>query len=170
VHSDRNLEQQQPLTARSQPSFLAGIPNEQEDLTKLMREALTCKEHARVLQSALAHVKPSKLDSDPIIKVRTCDRSRWIGCRSNLYIQEFYATCVRDQESMVSQMGWANAQAEKARENRGLSSAGHDAGFEAQMDNLNMSDDGPSFPERVFLEVLAASDELSQVRVERLLA
>lgn len=60
---------QEPLTAQSQPSFLAGIPNEQEDLTKLMREALTTKEHARVLQSALAHVKPSKLSTDPIIQV-----------------------------------------------------------------------------------------------------
>ena len=59
----------EPLTVQSQPSFLAEIPNEQEDLTKLMREALTCKEHARVLQSALAHVKPSRLDSDPIVQV-----------------------------------------------------------------------------------------------------
>ena len=63
----------------------------------------------------------------------------------------------------MSQMGWANAQAEKARDDRGLNSANqHEDGYQDQMQRLSVSDEGPSFPERVFLEVLAASDELSQ--------
>lgn len=79
-------------------------------------------------------------------------------------MQEFYGTCVRDQESLVSQMGWANAQAERAREDRGLSSATlRDDDDEGRIDESRESDEDPSFPERVFLEVLAASDELSQV-------
>jgi hypothetical protein len=82
------------------------------------------------------------------------------------FSQEFYATCVRDQESLVSQMGWANAQAEKSRAERGLTTPipKADGGFEDRMGNLRVSDEEPSLPERVFLELLAASDELTQVR------
>ena len=82
------------------------------------------------------------------------------------FSQEFYATCVRDQESLVSQMGWANAQAEKSRAESGLTTPipTSDGGFEDRMDNMKISDEDPSLPERVFLELLAASDELTQVR------
>lgn len=83
-----------------------------------------------------------------------------------LLSQEFYATCVRDQESLVSQMGWANAQAEKSRAERGLTTPipSSDGGFEDRMGNMKVTDEEPSLPERVFLELLAASDELTQVR------
>lgn len=60
-----------PPLVQSEATYLAQIPNEQDDLTKLLREALTCKEHARVLQSALTHSKPQDFESDPIVRVST---------------------------------------------------------------------------------------------------
>lgn len=62
-------------------------------------------------------------------------------------------------------MAWANAQAEKAREQRGLASPDphSDAAFEQKMNGLSMGDEEPSFPERVFMDLLAASEELTQV-------
>jgi hypothetical protein len=62
-------------------------------------------------------------------------------------------------------MGWANAQAEKARAERGLVTPNlNNASFEEQMQGMSVSDEEPALSERVFMELLAASDELSQVR------
>lgn len=70
-------------------------------------------------------------------------------------------------------MSWANAQAEKSRLERGLSTpADIDMTFEDQMNGLQVDrgskDVDLPLAERAFVDLLAASDELTNVRIHRI--
>lgn len=103
------------------------IPGLEEDLHKLLRETATSTEHAQVLHQALVYATPDKLASDRVIA-------------------EFYAACVKDQESLVSQMSWADAQAERSKQDRG-----------------GATDGELSLAERAFAQLLSANEELNSV-------
>jgi hypothetical protein len=69
-------------------------------------------------------------------------------------------------------MSWANAQAEKSRLERGLSTpADIDMTFEDQMNGLQVDrgskDVDLPLAERAFVDLLAASDELTNVSIHR---
>jgi hypothetical protein len=54
---------------RQVSSYSGLIPDEDEESQRLIREAITAKEHARVLQQALAFTTPAQLEEKDVIKV-----------------------------------------------------------------------------------------------------
>jgi hypothetical protein len=144
-------------------AILPRIPNEQDQLANLLKEILTCKEHAKVLYSALIHATSSDFQLDLVVKVSS---PPWISenVTDVSMLQEFYAICVRDQESLVSQLGWANAQAERAKKDRArIPPSSNSPSFENRLQILHSSESERSLAEEVFVKLLAANDELSQV-------
>ncbi|KAJ9115030.1 hypothetical protein QFC22_005358 [Naganishia vaughanmartiniae] len=116
------------------------LPNEIQELSRLVDECETGKGHARALHEALL------LDS------------------RHLETPEM----IEAQEQLESQMSWANAQAEKSRLERGLTTpADIDMTFEDHVNGLqidrNTKDDHLPLAERAFVDLLAASDELTNV-------
>ncbi|KAJ9111449.1 hypothetical protein QFC19_001218 [Naganishia cerealis] len=126
-------------------SLETSLPDEVQELSRLIGECETGKRHARALQEALL------LDS------------------RHLEIPEMvrlYNACVQAQEQLESQMSWANSQAEKSRLERGLSTpADFDMTFDDQLNGLHIDrrskDDNLPLAERAFVDLLAASDELT---------
>lgn len=58
-----------PSRLRQAPSFVAMIPDEDEEIERLVRECVAAKEHARVLQQALTFTTPGRMESEPVIQV-----------------------------------------------------------------------------------------------------
>ncbi len=58
------------MRSRPTTNFSSVIPNETQEFERLIRECATAKEHANVLQQALAYAKPAELDSLDVVKVR----------------------------------------------------------------------------------------------------
>ncbi len=128
---------------RQEPSVMQYIPDEAEELRRLLRECSASQEHAAVLHHALAYTTPQKMNTESVIR-------------------EFYGMCVRDQESLVSQMGWANSKAEVSRIARGIDTpAAVRESFESGKGG-NLVDEVP-LPERAFDELLKANQQITEV-------
>ncbi|KAJ9104517.1 hypothetical protein QFC21_002013 [Naganishia friedmannii] len=138
---DPLLRQSTNISSQSQLQSLdTSLPNEIQELSRLVDECETGKRHARALHEALL-LDSRHLETPEMIKA---------------------------QEQLESQMSWANAQAEKSRLDRGLSTPAEiDMTFEDQMNGLQIDrsskDDDLPLAERAFVDLLAASDELTNV-------
>lgn len=146
------------------------LPDDIRQLTKLAEECKVGNGQARALQEALLlesrHSKKSEVDK--VSSTRCLISSRV----DRSLADQLYASCNRALEELESQMSWANAQAEKSRSERGLSTpADFGISFEDQLDehrtDAKSGNDDLPLAERAFGDLLAASDALTNVRQPR---
>ena len=153
---------------RQVSSFSGIIPDEDEESQRLIREAITAKEHARVLQQALAFTTPAQLEEKDVIKVgNMCllyikPRRAADFCEGG--IQEFYASCINDQESLSRRWVGLMPRQKSRGLGVGFSTPSVDVVLRQEdVERLSLKEPETALAEKAFAELLEANAELSEV-------